>query len=372
MRVWDIYKRGQKDALRHNKRLKEAVKRSLTDAIQESEITIDREGKKYVRVKLKELDLYRFIHASQSDEEGIGKGEGNVGDKAQVPKPGAGSGAGNLPGNEEQEIFVPIEEYIDILLEDLRLPNIKPKSRKIVTVYDEDIEGLRRVGPETTLDRRASLLANLKRNAIRGNPQIGNWANEDLRFFDYEVKPTYISPLVIYLVLDRSGSMTYDKRAVAKTFFFLTTEILKRLYKSRAILRFVMYDAEANFVDEKEFFETYSTGGTKVSTALKLISDDFRNNYQGSNGYVFIASDGDNWEMDNYDAERFLKELLSMMNYVFYLEVRVDPTDIHYGRPLSFAWESYDKRSDVPFNQFVIMSKGEIISSIKKFLRHEE
>jgi len=49
--AWDIYKRGLKDALRHDKRLKDAIKKSLKDAIKTSEITIGRSGRKYVRIR---------------------------------------------------------------------------------------------------------------------------------------------------------------------------------------------------------------------------------------------------------------------------------------------------------------------------------
>jgi len=317
------------------------------------------------------LDLYRFVHSPKSSGEGVGRGDGQVGDKAKIPKEGAGSGsgAGNNPGDLEQEVFVPIEQYIDILLEELALPNIQPKAKKTVVAYDEDIEGLRRTGPETTLDKRATLLANLKRNAIQGNPQIGNWSNEDLRYLDYEMKPVLTSPLIIYLILDRSGSMDKDKRDVAKTFFFLVVEILKRLYGSRADIKFIMYDTEAAFVQERDFFELYSTGGTMVSKGLALALGDFKRQ-PGSNGYIFIASDGDNWAMDNADADRLLRECLGIFNYVFYLEVRVG-LGYTFGAPLSDHWDKLAQDEKMDFNQYVLTSSDEIFFAIRKFLKSQ-
>ena len=58
---YDIIHRGSKDAHRHNKRIDDAVRKQLKDIITQQDI-ITSEGNKKIKVRLKYLDQFRFIH----------------------------------------------------------------------------------------------------------------------------------------------------------------------------------------------------------------------------------------------------------------------------------------------------------------------
>ena len=106
--------------------------------------------------------------------------------------------------------------------------------------------------------------------------------------------------------MDVSGSMSQEKKFLARSFFFLLYQFLRLKYETTEIV-FISHDTEAKEVEEKEFFNKASTGGTKASTALVLANDIINKRFHPSswNVYLFQCSDGDNFQEDN---EKFLEE----------------------------------------------------------------
>jgi uncharacterized sporulation protein YeaH/YhbH (DUF444 family) len=77
--TWET-KKGVQDAKRHQEKIDEAIKKNVRDVIGTENI-ITQDGKKKVRVPVKGLKDYRFIHGQTGEGGGgIGQGDGKPGD----------------------------------------------------------------------------------------------------------------------------------------------------------------------------------------------------------------------------------------------------------------------------------------------------
>ncbi len=80
----------------------------------------------------------------------------------------------------------------------------------------------------------------------------------------------------------------------------------------------------ATEVDEVECFYSRETGGTIVSSALKLMQEIMAERYPAHewNIYGAQASDGDNWNDDSpVCREILLKQIMPFMQYFTYVEI---------------------------------------------------
>src|ERR687884_397592 len=89
---------------------------------------------------------------------------------------------GDQPGEHMYEVEVPLAELAQMMLEDLALPWLEEKPERQITTTSHRFTDVRRSGSLANLDKRRTLLENLKRNAARGGPQIGHLQDADLRF----------------------------------------------------------------------------------------------------------------------------------------------------------------------------------------------
>ena len=87
---WELRRRGLKDSLRHDQRVKEAIRKNLRELIAEEAI-ITSDGTRRVRIPLRYLDQYRFKYGQPP--QGVGQGQGEPGDVI-----GQRNGNGNDPG----------------------------------------------------------------------------------------------------------------------------------------------------------------------------------------------------------------------------------------------------------------------------------
>jgi len=74
---WDLRRRALKDSIRHDTRVKEAIRKHLKELIAEETI-ITSDGRKLVKIPLRYLDQYRFRFGRIGS--GAGQGPGNLGD----------------------------------------------------------------------------------------------------------------------------------------------------------------------------------------------------------------------------------------------------------------------------------------------------
>ena len=95
---------------------------------------------------------------------------------------------------------------------------------------------------------------------------------------------------VVFFVMDVSGSMTKSKKFLARSFFFLLYQFLNHKYSSIDVI-FVSHTADAQEVNEDQFFTQVPNGGTLVSTGLKKTEEIIEKRYHPNNWniYTFIV-----------------------------------------------------------------------------------
>ena len=75
---WELRRRGLKDSLRHDQRVKDAIRKNLRELIAEEAI-ITSDGQKTVKIPVRYLDQYRFKYGQP--QPGVGQGPGQPGDR---------------------------------------------------------------------------------------------------------------------------------------------------------------------------------------------------------------------------------------------------------------------------------------------------
>lgn len=95
----------------------------------------------------------------------------------------------------------------------------------------------------------------------------------DFRYNRLQDKFDPDSKAVVFLLLDRSGSMQGEPLALCKMYFFLCVLFLRTRYKDVEII-LISHDAQDYlWKTEEEFFNIGAGGGTVVASSLKLIID---------------------------------------------------------------------------------------------------
>ena len=298
------------------------------------EAIITSDGSKRVRIPIRYLDQYRFKYGHP--QAGVGQGQGQPGDAiGRGADDGAGPGegrAGEQAGAHTYEVEVPLEELIQMMLEDLALPWLEEKPQRQVTTTTHRYTDLRRRGAMANLDKRRTLLANLKRNAARGQPQVQGLHDSDLRFKVWDTHEETHANAAVYMLMDCSGSMTTSKKYIAKSFFFWMVRFLRLKYQ-RVETVFIAHDVEAAVVPEAEFFSLSSAGGTRCSSAYQAALDHLQGHHPASqwNTYLFHFSDGDNLLRDNATCKELVETLLAHCRMVGYGEIRYQDDASFYG-----------------------------------------
>src|SRR4029450_14152913 len=122
---WDLRRRALKDSMRHDKRVKEAIRTNLKDLIAEENI-ITSDGRKLVKIPLRYLDQYRFRFGPMGS--GTGQGKGHVGEVIARERGDGHEQPGDQPGEQVYEAEIAVEELTRMMLEDLALPWLEDKA----------------------------------------------------------------------------------------------------------------------------------------------------------------------------------------------------------------------------------------------------
>ena len=373
--IWNLKKRGARDSARHKELVRRAIKKNGKDLITEYNI-IKTDGTKKVKVPIKFLDKIRLKYGQLNKDPQTGQGiDAEPGKEYRVKRERGPQGQeSDRPGNEEGErIFeaeVSLDEFVDILLEELNLPWMDPKNQSEIELDTEEMTSRDKVGIMPNLDLKRTVYENLKRNAAKGNAVIKDINKSDFRYKTYETEKEHHSNAAIYLMLDRSGSMGPQKMKIAKTYYFWMVQFLKRRYK-KVDLVFVGHDVSAFVIDEEEFFRVASSGGTACSSAFKLAYEHIGVNHPPElwNNYVFEFSDGDNFEEDNEICIEYVEKLLDLVKAIGYGEIMLDGESRVSGwMNRKFLSDQFNER--IKRTRFVSMqlgSKDDIFESLKKF-----
>ncbi|TVX97378.1 sporulation protein YhbH [Cohnella terricola] len=363
---WSLHRKGYQDQARHQQKVREAIKQNLPDLVSEENIVMS-DGRQIIKIPIRSLDEYRFVfNTNKKKHVGQGDGDSQVGDVLGVdptPAGGKGDGAGSDPGEDVVEAEISIAELETMLFEELELPYLKKKDKQQIEVKDVRFTDVRRKGIMSNIDKKRTILENLRRNSRDGRAEIGGISPDDLRFKTWEeiVKPQ--NNAVILAMMDTSGSMGSFEKYCARSFFFWMSRFLRRQYEKVDIV-FIAHHTEAKEVTEEEFFTRGESGGTICSSAYVKALEIIDSRYPPSlyNIYPFHFSDGDNLTSDNERCVRLIKELLERSNIFGYGEVN------QYNRS-STLMSAYKHLEHQQFLYYVIKEKGEIYNALKTFFR---
>jgi hypothetical protein len=330
---WELRRRGLKDSLRHDQRVKDAIRKNLRELIAEEAI-ITSDGQKRVKLPIRYLEQYRFKYGQP--QQGVGQGPGQPGD-VLGGRPGDGTGPGDgmpgdQPGELTYEVEVPLDELTQMMLEDLALPWLEEKPARQVTSTSHRHTDVRRHGSLANLDKRRTLLANVKRHAARGLATVGRLHEHDLRYRVWDTHEETHANAAVYMLMDRSGSMTTSKKYIARSFFFWMVQFLRRKYRHVETV-FIAHDTEAQVVPEQDFFTLSNSGGTRCSSAYEVALAHLQQHHPAArwNVYLFHFSDGDNLPHDNAVCKGLVETLLTQCAMVGYGEIRYRDDASFYG-----------------------------------------
>jgi uncharacterized sporulation protein YeaH/YhbH (DUF444 family) len=318
---YELFSRGARDWLRHNEKVRDAVKEGLPDLLAGADL-MSRPGNRTVLVPVKFLEHARLRLADPAVQQGAGQGRGEPGDVLQPGREEGGEGAqagGTKDGEIRFVVELKIDEIVDWLWEELKLPELKPKRSAVMDEPDYVREGWDKRGARARLDRRRTLKEAVKRRAVQENPVA--FTNDDLRFRQLVKRASPATSAAVIFALDVSGSMDEAQRRLAKQFFFFALQGIRRQY-AKVETVFLAHAAQAWEFDESQFFQASSSGGTVSSSVARLALDVMASRYYPSryNVYFFYASDGENAAEDRDEASGTLAEIAAAANYAGYVE----------------------------------------------------
>jgi len=362
------------DHARFRKIIKGKIKQDLKKYISNGEL-IGRKGKDLVSIPVPQIDIPRFRFGDKQ-QGGVGQGDGNPGDPIPIgpdqDSDGEGQGdAGNQEGSHTLEVDLTLDELAEILGEELELPKIQPKGKKLLKTFADKYTGISKVGPHSLRHFKRTFKEALKRQIAMGtyDPDspiiIPN--KYDFRFRSSKTVIENQTCAVIIYMMDVSGSMGDEQKEIVRTEAFWINTWLKSQYKNIET-RFIIHDATAKEVDEETFYRTRESGGTLISSAYKLCQKIIETDYNPLewNIYPFHFSDGDNWSGE--DTKLCLQildqELIPVSNIFCYGQVESRYGSGQFYKDLK---EAYGENHDVVILSRIENKEG-IMQSIKDFL----
>jgi uncharacterized protein len=370
--------RSAGDRLRHRQKVRQSIRENIADIIAEESI-IGRDRDRVIKVPIRGIKEYRFIYGENAS--GVGEGDGDV-ERGQVVgkargRKGGDEQAGNQPGVDYYETDVTLEEVIDIMFEDLELPDLERKKlRELPALRTTRRKGYRQVGVRVRLDKRRTVKAKVRRRlATRHTHDHFPEDRERFPFHDDDLTYRHLvtdtkreSNAVVLCIMDTSGSMDTMKKYLARSFFFLLYQFIVTKYRNVEIV-FIAHHTEAREVTEDEFFRKGESGGTFISSGYQRALDIIAARYHPSlwNIYAFHCSDGDNFDSDNSTALRCAKELSDVCNLFGYGEIK--PLGSRYYE--SSMLNIFRRLEADNFQTVLIERKEDIWPSFKAFLAKE-
>lgn len=340
--------RSASDRRRHKAKIQEAIRRGIYEVVADESI-MGQNGNKKFKIPVRGIKEYRFIYGDNSGKQvgsapgkDIKRGQkiGEADDEQQGQGPG--KQGTNDKGEEFYDVEITLDELAQYLFDELELPDLE--RRQLSNINQEKLKrsGYRSDGIMPRLDRKKSAIARIKRMKAAGfDPDKAEegetfpFHEDDLKFRHYKKKEEPCTNAVIFFIMDVSGSMSQDKKFLARSFCFLMYQFLRSKYEQIELV-FITHDVEAREVDEEAFFTQYTSGGTIVSTAIELANEIVDKRYHPSswNIYTFQCSDGDNFASDNV---KFLEEVYALKQVCqLYGYCEIDPDKNN----MSYSYES--------------------------------
>lgn len=360
---------------RAKKAVRESAKKALSTRSMSDQTDVD------VSISTDGLEEPRFGHDQTVGEYDYvlpGNHDFIVGDIIRKPPQqdgggggGSGSGDGGGGGEDEFEFSLAYDEFLDVIFDDLELPDLikqseknavsfvnrraghtnvgipanlnvektavagiarrialkAPKLRKIKELEEEIESILAKYAPEEVLQRddirRIAELENEIKSLRAKSNAISYLDNVDLRYNNFVKQPRPVTQAVMFCVMDVSFSMGEREKIIAKKFFLLLNLFLRRRYKNIEVV-FVRHHDSAIECDEETFFTSREGGGTVVSSGYEEVKKIIADRYDPADWNIYIAqaSDGDNEYDDNARVQQILTEdFLPVVQHFVYIEI---------------------------------------------------
>lgn len=361
----------KKDLSRFKKIVKGKIRDNLKKYVSQGELPVSK-GKETFKIPMPSIETPRFKFGDKS-QGGMGQGEGQPGDPVDGEpgdQPGQGE-AGEGEGNKKLDVELSLDELASILGEELELPNIEPKGKKTIQSTTDRYSSIGTVGPDALKHYKRSYKEALKRQIGMGtydpeNPVIIP-IKSDMRYRSSSQVVEFENSAVVIYMMDVSGSMGDEQKEIVRTESFWINLWLKSQYKDIDV-RYIIHDASAKEVDEETFFRTRESGGTLISSALKLCQQMIDQDYNPAewNIYPFHFSDGDNWSNDDTKlCLSLLKDkILPASNVFCYGQVESRYGSGQFYKDLHATFGEDDEKVILS----KIKNKDAILDSIKDFL----
>jgi len=352
------------------RRYKQHIKKAVEEAVSKRSIT-DMEHGEQISIPSRDIDEPVLHHGRGGRQGQVHPGNKEFIAGERIPRPsggGGGSGAGQAgnsgEGMDDFVFQITQEEFLDFMFEDLELPNLVKRHLTGTDLFKTVRAGISNDGNPSRINIVRTLRsAHARRIALTGSsrarlrearaeleklllespgdlPGIKLLQEEieqlearvrrvpfldtfDLKYNLLTRQPDPSSKAVMFCLMDVSGSMTQATKDIAKRFFILLYLFLKRSYEKIEVV-FIRHHTSAKEVDEEEFFYSRETGGTIVSSALKLMQEVMAERYpaQEWNIYAAQASDGDNWNDDSPVCRDILiRQIMPFVQYFSYVEI---------------------------------------------------
>jgi sporulation protein YhbH len=372
--------RSAGDRLRHRQKVRQAIRDNIMDIVAEESI-IGQSRDKIIKIPIRGIREYRFIFGN--DNPGVGTGDkdtrpGQVIEdlRKRGTEPG---GSGDKPGVDYYETEITLEDLIDIMFEDLALPDLERKKlREIQVETARKRKGFRKVGVRVHLDKRRTAISRIRRKLARRGPAAPGAEADGRRFPFHQDDLTYRrlvrdvrlqSNAVLICIMDTSGSMDTMKKYLARSFFFLLYQFVRTRYNNVEVV-FIAHHAIAREVSEEEFFTKGESGGTLISSGYKKALEVINERYHPSlwNIYAFHCSDGDNWSTDTETALQSAHQLCEVCNLFGYGEIKPVNSG-NYGDSLLEVFGSIERPN---FRALLIENKDDVWSCVKALLSGEK
>lgn len=354
------------------RRYRKHIQKAVSEAVSRRSITDIEQGEK-INIPNRDVSEPVFSHGKGGRRSIThpGNKEFVAGDRIPRRQAGGGGAGGGRASNtgEGMDDFVfqiTQEEFLDFMFEDLELPNLVKRQLAGTETFKYKRAGFSNVGTPNQINIVRSLRSAQARRMALGGPKRARIKElekelerlqatdpvlkdhsrieeieleiaelkrklERIPFIDeFDIKynlnvkePQPSSKAVMFCLMDVSGSMNQATKDIAKRFFILLYLFLRRNYDHTDVV-FIRHHTSAKEVDEEEFFYSRETGGTIVSSALRLMKEIVADRYPVSqwNIYAAQASDGDNWNDDSSVCYELLsKDLMPKVQHYSYVEI---------------------------------------------------
>ena len=336
------------------KRYKDQIRRAVAKAVSGRKI-MDIEQSGQVSIPVKDISEPMFHHGSGGRREGVHPGNrqfvrGDSFDRQQQGSGGTGSQASDSGEGEDDFVFtLSREDFLNFFFEDMALPDMAKRHLAKIAEVRKVRAGYSLDGTPSNLSILRTMRSSIGRRIALSSPyqrrlhELETEYNEvlqndgpycaraleltkemrhlrscldrvpfieklDLRYNNRVQRKRPQAQAVMFCVMDVSGSMDEQRKDLAKRFFMLLYLFLKRNYE-RIDVVFIRHHTVAKEVSEEDFFHSRESGGTVVSSALKLVTEVIHDRYPPSqwNIYCAQASDGDNWAGDSELCAQLLR-----------------------------------------------------------------